>query len=129
MTSEGIEHKEQKITKRTRFLISLEKRRTVIHNRLRKETSDSALSVGSTFPRYCSEVENANGCVFFSSQVQLHECRHKGGKELDLRLRFYHGSLTKAERGKGVEPVCKGMIRMIDSGIKVEYGMKWGEGL
>lgn len=57
-------------------------------------------------------MERENGCVFLSSQVQLHECKHEGDRALDLRLCFCHVSLAKAKRGKGVECVCKGAIRM-----------------
>lgn len=35
-------------------------------------------------------------------------------------------SLSRVGRGKGVECVCKGVFRMIDFGIEVEYGVKWG---
>lgn len=62
-------------------------------------------------------MERENGCVFLSSQVQLHEYEHKEDRALDLSLCFCHVSLTKAKRDRGVEYVCKGAVRMIDSGI------------
>lgn len=50
--------------------------------------------------------------------------------ELDPQWCVCRVSLTKAERGKGAEPVCKEAIRTIDSGIKAEYGGHLGgEGL
>ena len=50
-------------------------------------------------------------------------CRHKVGRELVYRLEFCHMSLTKPERGQGVELVCKGVVRMIVE-FKLEYGLK-----
>lgn len=55
----------------------------------------------------------------FFSYVQLNSCRYREGRELDLaRVCFSQGSTIRLERGKEIEIVCRGEIKV--TGYRVQ---------